>query len=255
MESLNDFFKNIPAPVYTNAHLESDGLHHCNVCGDPVETAKAFFGHRQHIACACERAAETAKRAELHQAQELLQSRERRRAASIPSRYVAAKLDDLPADSYCASVCARFCATMPDRLKDGRGLLLWGSVGTGKTYAACAVLNAVLENGYSAFFATASDLLQLRERPDEACFWQRINDSSVFVLDDFAVTRTTAFAQERLFDAINGRYIAKRPTIVTTNLSLEAVKNETDTEKARLFGRVLETCAPVQVSGQNRRAV
>lgn len=249
----SNFFESVPALIYTNVHLESDGLQHCDVCGEPVETAKAFFGRRQHIACACERAALAAEREEVARGKELLQSRERRKAACLPSRYAAAKLDDLPPESYLSSVCTRFCATLPDRLKDGRGLLLYGSVGSGKTYAARAVLNAVLEQGYVGFFATASDLLQLREMSDDAYFWQRVNESAVFALDDFAVTRSTAFAQERLFDAINGRYIAKRPTIVTTNLNLEAMKRETDTERARLFSRVLEVCAPVQVSGQNRR--
>ena len=58
---------------------------------------------------------------------------------------------------------------------------------------------------------------------------------------------------EQMFTVIDSRYRSKKPLIVTTNLKLEEIKNPPDLAHARIYGRILERCAPVLFSGKNFR--
>jgi hypothetical protein len=48
-------------------------------------------------------------------------------------------------------------------------------------------------------------------------------------------------------------YRSCKPLIVTTNLTLEQMKNPPDLEHSRIYGRVLEHCAPILFSGKDMR--
>ncbi|MEA4812837.1 MAG: ATP-binding protein [Anaerolineaceae bacterium] len=105
-------------------------------------------------------------------------------------------------------------------------LLLVGRYGCGKTHLAAAIANQTLEEGVPTLFLTVPDLLDwlrstysgtgnFEERFDE------IRNYPLLVLDDFGTQNATPWAQEKLFQIINQRYINKFPTVVTTNLDFE----------------------------------
>lgn len=48
-------------------------------------------------------------------------------------------------------------------------------------------------------------------------------------------------------------YRSCKPLIVTTNLTLEQMKNPPDLEHSRIYGRILEHCAPILFSGKDMR--
>ncbi|MHC1782770.1 MAG: ATP-binding protein [Anaerolineaceae bacterium] len=105
-------------------------------------------------------------------------------------------------------------------------LLLQGGYGCGKTHLAAAVANYAVSQGMPVLFLTVPDLLDwLRFAYDapEASFEQRfdeIRSINLLVLDDLGTQNTTAWAQEKLFQIINYRYINRLPVVVTTNLDL-----------------------------------
>lgn len=65
--------------------------------------------------------------------------------------------------------------------------------------------------------------------------------------------RRTEYAQEQVFSLIDGRYLSGRPLIVTTNLSLQELKEPTDMTEQRIFDRILERCVPVCFEGPSLR--
>ena len=65
--------------------------------------------------------------------------------------------------------------------------------------------------------------------------------------------RRTDYAQEQVFGIIDGRYLARRPLIVTTNLSLQDLKHPDDLNEQRIFDRILELCVPVCFDGPSLR--
>ncbi len=109
-------------------------------------------------------------------------------------------------------------------------LLLQGGFGCGKTHLAAAVANFTVSLGVPTLFITVPDLLDaLRFAYDnpESTFEQRfeeIRTAPLLIMDDFGTQNATSWAQEKLFQIINFRYINKLPLVVTTNLLLEQIE-------------------------------
>ncbi len=109
-------------------------------------------------------------------------------------------------------------------------LLLQGAYGCGKTHLAAAIANFAVEMGVPTLFLTVPDLLDMlrfaysaEETTFEARF-DEIRNAKLLVLDDFGTQNATGWAQEKLFQIINYRYINKLPLVVTTNLSLNEIE-------------------------------
>jgi DNA replication protein DnaC len=110
-------------------------------------------------------------------------------------------------------------------------LLLEGSYGCGKTHLAAAIANAAVGRGVPTLFITVPDLLdslRFSYNSPETTFEGRFDDirnANLLVMDDFGTQNATGWAQEKLFQIINYRYINRLPTVVTTNLVLDEVES------------------------------
>jgi DNA replication protein DnaC len=108
-------------------------------------------------------------------------------------------------------------------------LLLQGGFGCGKTHLAAAIANLVVGMGVPTLFLTVPDLLDMLRfsfDSETVTFEQRfdeIRNAPLLVLDDFGTQNATAWAQEKLFQIVNYRYINKLPLVVTTNLGLDEI--------------------------------
>jgi len=108
-------------------------------------------------------------------------------------------------------------------------LLLQGGFGCGKTHLAAAIANFAVGMGVPTLFLTVPDLLDMLRfsyDSEDTTFEQRFNEirnASLLVLDDFGTQNATPWAQEKLFQIINYRYINKLPLVVTTNLILDEI--------------------------------
>lgn len=105
-------------------------------------------------------------------------------------------------------------------------LLLTGPVGTGKTHLLAAIGHACTAHARPVAFATAPDLLDaLRDGYDDPAFdysarFTQLRTIAVLLLDDLGTEVATSWAQEKLFQLLNARYNAGRPTAIATNLPL-----------------------------------
>jgi len=109
-------------------------------------------------------------------------------------------------------------------------LLLEGGYGCGKTHLAAAVANEAVNKGIPTLFITVPDLLdslRFAYADPETTFEQRfeeIRNANLLIMDDFGTQNATGWAQEKLFQIINYRYINKLPTVITTNLMLDEIE-------------------------------
>jgi DNA replication protein DnaC len=109
-------------------------------------------------------------------------------------------------------------------------LLLQGGFGCGKTHLAAAIANFTVGIGVPTLFITVPDLLDaLRFAYDnpQSTFEQRfeeIRSAPLLIMDDFGTQNATSWAQEKLFQIVNYRYINHLPLVVTTNLLLEQIE-------------------------------
>lgn len=161
-----------------------------------------------------------------HRAEELLAD------AAIPSRYQHCTLDnfDLPDGNRelllahrQAVAYARDYPGMIDR--DRSGLLLLGSVGTGKTHLAVAVVRQLLDRGIACRFCDYRELLKRIQATfdpanpaTESSVVNPLLQVEVLLLDDLGVGRATEWAMETLHFLLNHRYSHRLATLVTTNL-------------------------------------
>lgn len=164
----------------------------------------------------------------------------------VPLRFRSATLDDLP---LAVRVEIRKWKDLP-----GTVLTLTGEVGTGKTYAAAAVLaeRARITSAPASFVVVAELAAEMREAVSGGSTSQILKDLvqvPLLVLDDFGAERVTDWVLEWMYLLINGRYNAMKPTVVTSNRSLGYIASNVD---ARLASRMAEGVA-LQLSGGDRR--
>jgi DNA replication protein DnaC len=107
--------------------------------------------------------------------------------------------------------------------------LLQGGYGCGKTHIAAGIANFAVEMGVPTLFLTVPDLLdtlRFSYSSEDTTFEERfeeIRNATLLVLDDFGTENATGWAQEKLFQIINYRYINRLPMIITSNLSLNEI--------------------------------
>lgn len=154
----------------------------------------------------------------------------------------------------------------------GRGLLLVGNTGSGKTHLAVAVAHYLLEKGHRVVFANVSHLLasfrwSYRRDDDgtEEEMIRRMIDADLLVLDDLGVDKPSEWVDQVLYTIVDARYQDYRPLIVTTNCSLipgtapdEAAAGEGVSEFGyqvgqRVESRVMGMCEPVVLTADDYR--
>lgn len=126
--------------------------------------------------------------------------------------------------AYAKDICEEFARSLSG------WILLEGSYGSGKTHLAAAIANSCVEKNVPTLFITVPDLLdslRFSYNSEETSFEERFNDirsARLLIMDDFGTQNATNWAQEKLFQIINYRYINKLPTVITTNLLLDEIE-------------------------------
>ncbi len=119
-------------------------------------------------------------------------------------------------------------------------LLLTGGFGVGKTHLAAAIANEVSQQGGRPLFVLTPDLLdhlratfnpQSEESYDE--LFDRLRDAPLLILDDLGAEASSPWAQEKLFQLLNHRYLRRLPTVITSNKPLSAIE-------ARIRSRLMD---------------
>lgn len=113
----------------------------------------------------------------------------------------------------------------------GLGLLFTGTVGTGKTYLAAAIANALMEKEFQVLFLVVPDLLdELRATYDrrtettELDLLDTARGIPILILDDLGAHNYTEWTRNRLYSIVNYRLNQQLPTVITSNLSLQEME-------------------------------
>ena len=152
----------------------------------------------------------------------------------------------------------RYVAHWPEMNRENLGLLFWGKPGNGKTFAAACIANGLLELEFPpsvkmTTFGTILNKLPGMSSQDKDWYLGGLFRCDLLILDDFGMERQTEYAREQVFNIIDGRYLARKPLIVTTNLSLQELKHPQDLVQQRIYDRILELCVPVCFDGESQR--
>ena len=236
-----------------------DGLWYCGKCNTPKQCAVNFLGVIKFpfCLCKCEKEKRDLAEREVKRLEELRRISETRKLGFPDDEMATWTFDkDDNASPELMKIARNYVANFGKMQQRNKGLLLYGSVGTGKTFAACCIANALIDKGYSALvtnFARLANTLQgLRE--DRQDYIDKLNAVNLLVIDDLAAERQTEYMQETVFNTIDARYRSGRPLIITTNLTADELKNPADISHKRIYSRLFEVCIPFEVKGIDRRA-
>lgn len=238
-----------------------DGLKYCGKCHTPKE---AFFPEQHRLngfdkhPTDCQCAAEEKERREA-------EMREFNRQSHIQLLRSEA-FRDIPAADWrfenAATMTPQFVKAREyaerwdDFNREGIGLLLFGNVGTGKSYAAGCIANALIDRMISVLYTSMSDVVNKMQGnfgADRDTYLKQLMRPELLILDDLGAERNTSYGKERVFDVVNHRLLSRKPMIITTNISLSAMQKATDLDDRRIYDRVLEVCVPVLFDGENFR--
>lgn len=238
-------------------YIGEDGLLHCASCHKNKQTKIVIGGKERVVYCICD-----CREAELAAEKAAEAERERRtRIAGLRSACFSERAmekwsfeNDDGCNPKLTAAMERYVENFGEYKSRGKGLLLCGSCGTGKTYAACEVANALIDREVSVKVTNFSRVLnELQGTYDRQGYLDALNAHSLLVIDDLGVERGTDFAREQVFNVIDGRYRTGLPMIITTNLSLSEINKAPDAESRRIYDRILERCHPISVNGASHR--
>lgn len=158
-------------------------------------------------------------------------------------------------DAKISSIAHKYVDNFVEMKKRGKGLLLYGTVGSGKTYIAACIANELINRGHPCLvtnFARITNTLQGMFEGKQR-YLDDLNRLDLLVIDDLSAERDTSFMSEMVFNVIDARYRSGKPLIVTSNLTSEELMRPNNIDKQRIYSRVLEMCFPVEVKGVDRR--
>lgn len=260
---LNAFFDNLEKRSSESIKAEQgdyilDGLLYCHKCNTPKQCRITILGVERTPHCLCKCETERRDREEEERKQIAFRQRvkENRRVAFPESEMAKWTFENADgSNEKIMNAMKKYVDNFEDFRKQGKGLLLFGTVGTGKTFAAACVANALIDKGYPVlmtnFARIANTVGGMFEGKQE--YYDSLNRYPLLVLDDLSAERKTEYMQEIVFNVIDSRYRAGLPTIITTNLTNEEIKHPSELAYQRTFSRLLEMCLPVKVEGVDKR--
>lgn len=244
-------------------YINENGYLCCGKCHTEKQheiTLPAAYGggkRRVGIMCKCASERYRAHAAAEEREKAMLRVEALRKAGITDEAYLSHTFafDDMR-DPKVSQLCREYVEHWLQMEKDNTGLLFYGDVGTGKTYYACCIANALIAKGIPASVTTFPMLLSklqgLGDQRRETI--ERLQRYPLLVIDDLGVERDTSYSLEQISSIIDARARSGKPLIITTNLMISDLENPSSMDYKRIYDRILGMCpVHVKMAGKSRR--
>ena len=163
--------------------------------------------------------------------------------------------EDLTRFQRCVEICRNFVQNFK---QDYHNLFFYGTVGTGKSFLSGCIANELLLEGHSVIYFSSSGLFDTLARysfdikSKEALynFYKDLYNYDLVIIDDLGTEVTNTFVTSQLFSLLNERHLNRKATIISTNLSLEELR---DRYSDRIFSRITSNYAICKLTGPDIR--
>lgn len=142
--------------------------------------------------------------------------------------------------------------------KDYQNLLFYGTVGTGKSFLSGCIAKALLDKGNSVIYFSAVELFEILsdvmfnngDKNELRTLRGDLYDCDLLIIDDLGTELTNSAVATQLFSLLNERHLLKKSTIISSNLSLDDLRERYDD---RVFSRMAERFSIYKLSGDDIR--
>lgn len=185
----------------------------------------------------------------------------RRLGTGIPKRFRGVGFERKPIADMDPTLVRQirvFVRDIDRNLEQGRGLWMFGDVGTGKTSLAMLVSKAALEAGRSvAIYSMPRLLADIKETYEDSSqqsymqLFDRLCSVDLLHIDDLGAEKRTEWVLEQLYAIVNERWQEQRSIVVTTNLlDVDELRAQIS---PRTVSRLHEMCELIPIMGNDRR--
>ncbi len=208
--------------------------------------------------CKCDREKQDEEKRQKKMGEDMERIKMLKKMSLIDSKFSNAtfeRFQETKSNSKNLKLCKRYASAFDEMLKKSQGLLFWGGVGTGKSFAAACIANFLLKQKIPVIMTSFVKMLELiqKDRDEESNIINRLVNAKLVIFDDLGAERSTSYALEKLYNIIDSRYRSGLPMILTTNFTLQEMQDETDIQYARIYDRIFEVCYPMQFTGESFR--
>ena len=261
---MNDLNAVVEAASAKAAHVAQedyiqDGLRYCGKCHTPKQCIMQFgpVKKKMNCLCRCEYSEKEKARSERKERQRFEELQRFKRECIQDNAMQCWNFEaDIAPDSKPMRYARRYVEKWEDMYAENLGLCFYGGVGTGKSFAAACIANALVAKRIPVMMTNFSRIVN--GMPDmwsgeRNAYIESFNRYKLLIIDDLGTERGTDYVLEQVYQIIDQRYKNKQPLIVTTNLTWQEIKNAETTAMQRIYDRIVEMCLPVQVVGNSKR--
>ena len=143
----------------------------------------------------------------------------------------------------------------------GKGLLLIGPVGTGKTHLAAAITKTLIDKLYTVYFGNITDIMSRIKNTyakdaeiDESEIIRMMTERvDLLVIDDLGKEGETPNTMRVLYQIINKLYENEKPVVITTNFNSSVLARKLGERGPAIVSRITGMCEPVSLTGKDWR--
>lgn len=259
---LEDSLKSSASYMEDEDYIGKDGLLYCGKCHMRKEREVNWLGQGNRkvpVMCKCRIEENRKKEEQIRREEEMRSIRRAKISSMMDDTFQTATFENFQTrkeNENHLKIAKSYCEKFQVMYERNQGLLFYGTVGTGKSYTAACIANYLLEKNTSVVMTSFVRILQEMQgfdREREEAFSNRLNSVRLLIIDDLGAERSTDYALEKVYGIIDSRYRAKKPLILTTNLTLQQMQNTTDIRYERIYDRIFEMCYPMEFSGTSWR--
>lgn len=249
-----DTFSGGPHP----GDYEKDGVLHCGYCHKPKYILHELFGEMRKfpIDCDCIKECQQRIREQRQQREKLIKAENcRRHALRFPHMHQWTFANDDGGSPAITGHAKKYVQNFPELKEKGEGLFLMGVTGTGKTFTAAQIINALCDEGYRCLLISFTDIvleLLSMNREKRLSFIDEICNHDLVVFDGYGAEPSTYFSDMNILEIIENCYNKQAPMIVTTSLSQEQLK-EGNTTRQVILSRMKARCYCLTLGNVKRR--
>ena len=255
-----------------NTYIKNDLLH-CSICNEPLQTIikHPFTGEDRIVNCICQCKVNDLKKEEEERKnfEKQKEINKLKRNSLLGDRYKDTSFDNTNTGinstfDTAYKRCKNYCEVSSKVLEEGYGIYLYGNSGTGKTHLTACMVNELIKQHRPTLFTNFFEISQIirgtfkSNTNSEESMIEKISNIDFLFIDDLGTEKVTKngednWLQEKIFEILNKRYNNKKPTIFTSNYSLEELINSRGLME-KTVDRILEMSTVIlKIEGESHR--